>query len=337
MFNIAHSHARRMIQLALVATMLAWGGLPAVVLAVVTAPIAREVPSGQGLEIQPPVIELNAKPGQTVTANIKIRDITPSNLVVTGQADDFAAQGENGDPRILLDETEATRYSLKFWVESVPSFNLVPREIKTAVVRINVPKNAEPGGHYAVIRFTGTPPDLAGTGVSLAASIGALVLLRVAGPVSEKISLSEFYVARGDARSTWFETGPLSFVTRVKNEGSVHIKPTGTIDVYDSFGKTVAVLPVNQPPRNILPDSTRKFLQPLFDKQHENKFLFGRYRAKLNLSLAAGQSPLAASLVFWVIPYRLIASLFLLLVIAFFSLRWAIRRYNRHIIKRARR
>ncbi len=295
--------------------------------------LAAPANSGQALELSPPVIELNANPGQTVTAEIKIRDVSNSTLVVRGKADDFGAGDENGDPKVLLDETAATRYSLKFWINSVPDLNLVPREIKTVTVRINVPKNAEPGGHYGVVRFTGTPPGLEGQGVALSASIGALILLKVSGPVTEKIELVDFYATTGATKEgSLFERGPITLVERLKNTGSVHVKPTGSIDITDIFGHLVDVVPVNQPPRNILPDSIRKFNQIW-----NQKWLFGRYHAQANLSYGAEHKVLVAGTVFWVIPYKLIILVLVILVVGFFVLRRAIRSYNQRIIAKSRK
>jgi hypothetical protein len=65
--------------------------------------------SGQGLEISPPVIELAADPGQTVTASIRVRNVTAGQLIAKGKADDFGAgTDESGQPKLLLDETGAT-------------------------------------------------------------------------------------------------------------------------------------------------------------------------------------------------------------------------------------
>ncbi len=288
---------------------------------------------GQGLEISPPVIELKADPGQTVIANIKIRNITPATLVVNGQADDFTAdEEENGNPKILLDQTEATRYSLKFWIPSVPSFQLVPREIKTASIRIVVPKNAEPGGHYGVVRFTGTPPELEGTGVALKASIGALILLNVSGPQTQKLAVAEFFIRQGEKRGTFFETGPLTFTERLQNTGTVHVKPTGKVQIFDTFGKKVATLDANAKARNVLPGSIRRF-----EGEWTKKWLFGHYRARLDLVYGDANTPLTASIGFWVIPYKLILLVLFALILLFFGLRTMIRGYNRRIIAKARR
>ncbi|HUC19877.1 MAG TPA: hypothetical protein VMR98_00060, partial [Candidatus Polarisedimenticolaceae bacterium] len=176
---------------------------------VVPAAPAPSAAAAQGLEISPPVIEVKADPGQTLTLQIRLRDVSSGPLVVRAGADDFGAKGENGDPQILLDEEEATRYSLKFWVQPLPSFSLVPQEVKTIPVKIVVPANAEPGGHYGVIRFTGTPAALEGTGVSLTASIGALVLLRVSGEITEQLKAVDFYTSKEAKKAGFFETGPI--------------------------------------------------------------------------------------------------------------------------------
>ncbi len=285
---------------------------------------------GQGLEISPPVMELTADPGQSVTANIRLRNVTSGRLVVSGQANDFAAKGEDGEPEILLDEKEASRFSLKYWIPSVPGFSLAPQEVKTAQVQIRVPANAEPGGHYGVIRFTGVPPELEGTGVSLSASIGTLVLMRVSGEISEKLSVADFTVSRLGQRGTFFESGPIKVTERLKNEGSVHVKPVGDVVVTDMFGKQVAKLPIANPARNVLPDSVRKFEQDLPQKN-----LIGKYTATFTAAYGNGKTLEGGKVTFWVVPAKKLIVGFIALLLLVLLLRYAVRRYNRYIIKQA--
>jgi hypothetical protein len=293
--------------------------------------------SGQGLEISPPVIELAADPGQTVTASIRVRNVTAGQLIAKGKADDFGAgTDESGQPKLLLDETGATRFSLKYWVSGVPDLRLAPQELKTTTVIIKVPQNAEPGGHFGVIRFTAVPPDLEGTGVALSASVGTLVLLRVSGPITEKLSVAELSSWRGlgtkaAQETTFFEHGPVGFVVRLKNDGSVHEKATGTIDVTNMFGGKTASVKVNEKGGNVLPDSIRRFEQSLDKKQ-----LFGLYTAKLAMTYSNGKK-LEGNLSFWVIPWKLLLLLLVGLVALVFLLKLSIRRYNEHIIAMARR
>lgn len=308
-------------------------------LAAIVAVATPAPSSGQGLEISPPVIELSANPGQTITATIRVRNVAPTELIAKGRADDFGAgSSEDGQPKLLLDEQGETRFSLKYWVTNVPDLRLAPQELKTAVINIKVPANAEPGGHFGVIRFTAVPPEMEGTGVSLSASIGTLVLLRVNGTIIDNVQLASFTTGKVNkdggvgATNNFFETGPVGFLTRLHNTGSVHEKAQGTIVVTDTFGKNVATVAVNEKGGNVLPDSVRRFEQTMAKKN-----LFGHYTAKLSLTYLGGQKKIDGTTSFWVIPWRLILIVILSLVILFFGLKYALGKYNQKIIAQARR
>lgn len=293
--------------------------------------------SGQALEIAPPVISLNADPGQTIKTQISLRDITAERLKVTSQINDFEAAGEDGTPKILLEEGEASPFSIKTWVAPLPALLLEPRQIKNLPVTINVPANAAPGGYYGVVRFTATPPELEGTGVSLSASLGSLVLIRVKGKANEKMEVASFTVGKNGKSGKLFESAPLQFTERIKNTGNVFEQPTGQVVVKDMFGKVVGATNVNLPPRNVLPASTRKFEQPFDKSVIGNKKLFGKYTANLKITYGADKQTLTKSVTFWVIPYKLIAIVLAALVGGFFLIRFLIRRHNDRIVSRSRR
>ncbi|MGH7156870.1 MAG: hypothetical protein ACREGG_02045 [Candidatus Saccharimonadales bacterium] len=302
--------------------------------AATTPPAATN--SGQALEIAPPVITLTANPGQTLKTQILLRDISSSNLIVTSQTNDFVAAGEDGTPKVILDNNTPDPYSMRTWVVPPASLNLAPREIQPLSVTINVPATASPGGHYAVVRFTGTAPSLSGTGVSLSASLGALILLTVNGKITHNLSLASFTVSKGGKTGSIFQSGPLDFTVRLKNNGNVHELPVGQITIKDMFGKKLATTNVNLPPKNVLPSSIRKFDSSLDSSVIGTKKLFGHYKATLTVTYAQNQK-LTGTLSFWVIPYRLIAIIIVIIIALFFGLRYAIRRYNRYIITRTNR
>ena len=293
--------------------------------------------TGQALEIAPPLENITGNPGQKITLKIQLRDVAKTDLIVSEEINDFVANGEDGTPKILIDKNNDNPYSIKDWISPLPSFTIKPGDIQTLTVVINIPKDASPGGHYGVIRFTGTPPKLKGTGVSLSASLGTLVLLRVNGPVKEKLSVQEFSVSHNGKTGKLFESPPIDFVEKITNSGNIHEEPTGHIIVKNMFGKTIAGFNVNTPPRNILPASTRKFTQPLDKTILGNKRLFGRYTADFKLVYGSGKDKkvINTQLSFWIIPYRLIGAIILTLIILFFVFRFLIKRYNRRIIKKA--
>ncbi|HVI69347.1 MAG TPA: hypothetical protein VM581_02715 [Magnetospirillaceae bacterium] len=302
-------------------------------------PTLSRAESGQAFSISPPVIELKADPGQTVNATIKFTNISSGELLIKTQFNDFGAKDENGDPNIIFDDEQNSAYTLKNWIGTSTPFKIAGKETKTLTFPINVPRDAEPGGHYAVIRFTGISPELEESGVALSASIGSLVLLEVSGNIEEHASLSDFYSATQTAKTGFFESAPITFIQRINNTGNVHIKPTGTVDIYDIFGRKVNSLRVNgdptdpkNQPRSALPQSVRRFEQSLDDQ-----WMIGRYTAKIHLTYGQGQQALDSEVSFWVIPYKLITGGIIGLIAVFFALRWAIKRYNAHIIKQARK
>ena len=296
---------------------------------------AATTTGSQALEIAPPVITFSADPGQTKTVQISLRNVSSGSVVVTAQANDFVAAGEDGTPKILLDDSTPNPYSLKDWIGPVASLTLTARQLKSLPVTITIPANASPGGHYGVVRFTATPPELKGTGVSLAASLGALILVNVNGKINDNLSVAQFSTEPVDGMSWLYESAPIKFIERLKNNGNTHEQPSGQITISDMYGKKIANVNVNLPPRIILPSSTREFSQALDSQVIGNKFLFGRYTADLKLTYGANKQVITSSLTFWVIPYKLIALAIIVLVGGFFGLRFAIRRYNNHIISKA--
>ena len=293
--------------------------------------------TGQALEIAPPVITLTADPGQSIDTKINLRNVSGGDLVVTGEINDFVANGEDGTPKILLDDKESSPYSIKSWISPLPELSLKSRQKADLPVTISVPANASPGGYYGVIRFTGTPPELKGTGVSLSASLGSLILLRVNGKVKESVSIAEFSVnQRAGKPSSIFETAssdkdPITFTARFQNNGNIHEQPVGQITITDMFGNKIAAPNINLQANNILPSSTRKFEQPLDYSIIGNKMLFGRYTAELKVTYGSDKTVLTKIITFWVIPYTLIGIIIILLIATFIGLRYAIIRYNRYI------
>lgn len=299
---------------------------------------APNTSGGQALEIGPPLITLKANPGETVKAKVSLRDISTTKLVVTNEINDFVSEGETGTPKILLNDGEPSPYSIRSWITPLPKFTLVPKQVQTLDVTIKVPQNAAPGGYYGVIRFTGTPPDLEGNGVSLSASLGALVLLTVNGNAKEELAVEQFSILADGKVGNLFESAPNGILERFKNTGNIHVQPVGQIDIKDMFGNLVGTVIVNNPsPRNVLPGSIRKFEQSIDEKVIGNKWLFGRYTATMTINYGANNQTLTKSVEFWVIPYKLIAAIIIGLIIIFFGIRFALKRYNERILSQGRR
>jgi hypothetical protein len=318
--------------------------LTLLVLGSVFAPVAQAATTAtdpgasQALEISPPVVNLTGNPGETVKTQISIRDVANVPLIVKGQVNDFVASGEDGSPKILLEEGETSPYSMKTWFAPLSQLNLEPKKIQNLTISITIPKDAAPGGYYSTIRFTASAPGMDTTGVSLSASLGALILMQVKGDAKESLSVAEFSTIDTTGKSTWlFESIPVNFLLRTANSGNIHEQPVGQATVKDMFGNTVGLVNINLERRNVLPGSTRRFESPLDKAVIGDRMLFGRYTADLVVTYGTTGKQATMTIAFWVVPWKLILIVIGVLVGGFFILRFALHRYNDYILSRSPR
>ena len=310
-------------------------------ISLIASPFAHAVApaeAGQALEIAPPVLNLTADPGQVINAEIALRDVSPTSLVVTSEVNDFTANpdAENGSPKILLDTNERTPYSLIDWVSPLPKMTLKSKQVENLPVKITVPKNAAPGGYYGTIRFTAKAPDMQETGVSLSASLGALLMVRVNGDAKESMTVLEFSVTKDGTKGWLFDSLPITFTERVKNEGNVFEQPRGNIILKNLFGQTIANINVNLESRNVLPSSIRKFEQEFTAHDLGNTFMFGPYTAELTLDYGNNHQKITGKTSFWILPWKLIIGIIVLIVVLILAARLALQRHNDKIVRRSR-
>lgn len=257
------------------------------------ANIKEELRLGRGITMSPVTFELTANPGDRITNAIKISNPTENSVGVKMETEDFVAVGEEGKVVVMDEENET--YSLKKWIKTNPeNFVLGAGEARLVEFLINVPQNAEPGGHYASVLAVVASSDNPESGSAVSQKVGALVLLSVSGEVKEDLLVKEFSAPK------FSEKGPILFTIRFENTGSVHSRPRGFVSVMDMNGKKVADLAFEQ--KNILPGAVRK-LEVTLDK----KFLFGKYQADLIGNYGANTNkPIEATIEFWVIPWKIV-------------------------------
>ncbi len=240
-----------------------------------------------GITIIPPRFELFANPGDIISESIRISNNSDGIQSFGVLIEDFSSAGEEG--HVILEEGENdTQYSLRQWIEpSSENITIQPREEITFPFTIVVPKDAEPGGHYASVLFQIGGEPIEGV-TSVRHRIGALILLRVSGNVAEEAQIESF------TAPTYSKKGPIEFELRVKNNGTTHIRPSGTIIVTNLFGKKVEEIPVNG--LNVFPGVIRKMTT-----QWDQENLLGHYTATLVATYGQQNLPLTAATKFTVI------------------------------------
>lgn len=302
------------------------------------------------LTISPPRLELTANPGQQTSATIKLINETDKEAVFYSSAANFtAAEGQEGVPKFY--ELEEGEDGLAKWfdIEKGP-IAIGASETREISFIINVPANADPGGHYAALFFGNEPPGSSGSNVSVAGKIGVLVLLRVSGEIKEGGNLAEFRLK--DAKAS-YDHLPVGFSALFENSGNIHLKPQGEITITNLLGMVSEKIPVNKEEiaggRNVLPGTSRHLEafwtrgpieikdSGLADKlkNEMSNFAFGRYKASLSLGYGSQGKKAESSLIFWVFPWHLILALAILAAILIFAVIAMIKGYNNWIIKKA--
>lgn len=291
--------------------------------------------SAQGLQVSPTRIEINQiNPGESRSFNVGVMNVTASDLTYESLVSDFTSSNETGSPKLMVDESLPESVSIKSWIKGLPDeFSLKARETKEFNLQINVPEDAEFGGHYGAVLFPGVEPDVDSTGVGLSASTGVLILVSVgdSSDIIEDAELEGFYSAIGEDQNWFFENSPIDFIVRIKNTGNVHVKPVGSIEISNMFGNVIKEVDINSQNSNVLPDSVRKF-----NTQIDRSWMFGRYTANLALGYGTKGQAITGTIYFWVIPYKLILVAILVLATLVFILKRLIKSYNRRIIEKSR-
>jgi hypothetical protein len=263
-----------------------------------------------GLAISPLLKEISLNPGESASGVVKVTNSTKVNLNIAVTVKDFRALGEEGSQAFIDPEENTSGYSMAKWVTLEKSFSLMPSETKEISYKVDVPNNAEPGGHYGVIFFTPSLVDssstVSGSGAVVVPQMGSLLLVTVPGEITYGGKIAEF----STNKKIYFDTNNnIDLFTRFQNLSTVHIKPTGTITIKNIFGNTVGVLTVNAQEGNVLPDSIRKFTS-----EWTKKYGFGPYNATVNMTFGSGESA-TGNLSFWIIPWKITTAGLILLII----------------------
>ena len=257
------------------------------------------------LSISPVTFELTGNPGDVLVNKLRIFNPTNSSIAIKMEIDDFAVAGEEGE--VIVKEAENVTYSLAKWIRVDPqAFTLKPNEQKFVDFIITIPLNAEPGGKYGSVLATTKgviSPGEEMTGAAISVKVGALVLLTVSGDVVENLEVKEFSVP------SFSETGPIPFIIRFENTGTVHVRPRGYVTITD--WRSEKVIDIEFPQHTVIPGSVRK-IKTSWDK----KWAFGRFTATLVGNYGTSNIPLKPPVVvFWLFPWRIALGMFITLAL----------------------
>ncbi len=295
------------------------------------------------LTISPVKAELSGDPGHTVQSEIILFNEQKEAKTFYASFENFEAQGESGTPNFV-----PGKEGLATWIKVPAEITLESGEKKTIPFSIVIPKDAEPGGHFAAVFWSTVPPQTQGGGqVAVGAKIGSLILLKVSGETKEGGGVLEFGAIN---KQKFFSSLPISFMYRFQNSGSDRVKPEGEIKIKNTFGLTSVTLNANEKEGNVLPSSVRKFTTVWAGndlagdnsnagffgmvKKQWNNFTFGRYSANLHLKYGQDKQ-VDASYSLFVVPWQLLTVLLLLLLMLGIFIFFGFKKWDKWIISKA--
>lgn len=314
---------------------LAAGLLLVAVMIMVGSPPAKAA-DGFNIITSPLPLKLSTAPGKTVEAELRMKNqgTDPERIKVGLMR--FAASGDTGEPD-LFDLTPKDTYAS--WVHFSPTeFTAEPGVWKTVKMTINVPPDASLG-YYLAVTFSRASQTKDPKATSVRGAVATLVLLDArTGDEKRQLKLVSLSATHG-----LYEYLPAEFKIKIRNTGNIYLAPVGNIFIQRG-GKTIDTLNFNAAGGSVLPDSNRLFTVPWsngfpvyrdrvvngkpvpgsngrpqqnlkWDFTQANKLRTGRYTAKLLVVYDDGKKdvPLQAEVSFWVIPWKIILILLLLI------------------------
>lgn len=297
--------------------------------------------AGVSLSINPPILEITAKPPAKITAPIKIKNLGEDTVQLQITLKPFtAANSEDGkvsyiSPKRSYDEDFPILSKARIFDknESVNALTLAPDQEKELTFYVEIDKNESLGDYYFSIIFLTENEPAEGNATSNTAGIATNILLSVGQKGQPAAEIKEF------SAPGYIQNGPVPFTVKIANTGKQFITPKGFIIIKNLFGQRIGK--VDLMPVNILAGTTRsipdedsikeQLKSPSFNIQNSSfkpsalwreGFLLGPYTATLTMGVTDEGPVLNKKIYFFAFPgYGILVVLLTLVGILFIAKR----------------
>lgn len=248
---------------------------------------------------------LKLVPGAKEQVQLRIRNNSTQAVTIHTIAQDFILDLD-GETPIPLSEDAHTRWSLAKWLVIAPNQQtLDAQETGATTLLIEVPDDALPGGHYAMVTHeptSGGLQDESGSASVISQRVGSLFYVIVDGLIHEEAFIRDFSFPK------LTEIGPVDFSFFVDNQSDVHIKPQITVEIYNIFNQKVDTIQVEG--KNVFPLYSRGFTG-----QWDRIWGYGYYTAKIIMSYGEQGNIALASTSFWLFPVKIALAILIILLV----------------------
>jgi len=318
--------------------------------------LAATPDQGINLQISPLPIELNAQPGSSVGADLRVRNAGSQTEKLQVR---LLKVTEDDNGGVHLTDPKPSDEWVKWVSFSRTTFDAPSNQWQTVHMTVKLPKTAAFGYYYAVefLRATAEPPQ-GGKEVARGA-VATFILLNAESPGAVRAA----QVVSFTSSRKMYEFLPANFTVKVRSTGNVHVAPHGNVFI-SKGSKQVGSIEINSDQGNVLPKGSRFFSsawkdgfphyetkmngnQPVLDKNGQpetnltwdfskvNRLRYGHYTAKLVMVYDDGSRdiPIEANLQFWVVPWRVIIALLVVGILVSIGL-WSSFRKVLNVVRR---
>ncbi len=273
-----------------------------------------------GATVAPALIEVSASRGETIESFFQVINASTTEQKYYLGVMKFEPTEGTGAPSFISYEKD--RSGLPEWIDFQVNEFPVPANSKVDVpFTIAIPDDISSGGYYSALTVSNAPHDIVATnGAIVDAKTAVLVLLTVEGETNESAVLLDLV---SDVEGKAVSSIKGEFVYRIQNQGNVHVRPEGVLRFKDVFGRQIYSQAVNEKQGRVLPSSTRTYKEEV--DLGENSFLgalnfqmrtllVGPVTAELDLKYGQ-QGQLFAKTSFWFVPWQLMISILILVIV----------------------
>lgn len=246
---------------------------------------------------------ISLNPGEKKQVQVKVRNGSENSLVLESGVVDFIVAQDGFTPVAVEGKQVDPRWSLASWLTLVPAeHKLSSEEVATINVLIEVPKNALPGGHYAMIYHRPINASSGESGSGISQRVGTLLYVMVKGPINEEAYINNFSWPK------FLENGPVNFSLNISNQSDIHINTKPVIKVYNLFGKEVTNIELEA--KNIFPMSERSF-----SGTWQKIWGLGYYKAVVEAGYGSQGRLMTATASLFLVPVKMILLLTIIILI----------------------
>lgn len=276
--------------------------------------------------------DLVLEPGEKSVQQIAVTNRLGEDREFTVEIEDFSGSYDADQTVVLFGDAKGP-YSLKDYIKpEVTEFSLKHGERILIPVEVDIPADSEAGGLYASVLVSTVPSDTEAKSsagqTKIISRLGTLFFVRVAGDVNESAKLEGFKVT--DTKYGFYEKGPVPFEIALRNEGNIHIIPSGKIEITNLIGKKVGEVTVDK--YFAMPSSLRERVV-----NWNSASLLGKYTATLTLDKNYQQKPNESeqmTVSFWVIPWKILLVVLVSLLVIWRLLKFMMGKFKFEIKKK---